>query len=94
MRLIDADKLFDDFCPTDECLDCVPGNYGCEYCGALSFVEIREVIKDAPTVAMAKRGRWKRTELGHYSCSRCGGEPYYGGDIYDYKFCPFCGAMM
>lgn len=27
-------------------------------------------------------------------CSKCGGEPYYSNTIYDYKFCPYCGARM
>lgn len=27
-------------------------------------------------------------------CSKCGGEPYYSNTIYNYKFCPFCGAKM
>lgn len=27
-------------------------------------------------------------------CSLCGGEPYYSNTIYNYKFCPFCGADM
>lgn len=27
-------------------------------------------------------------------CSECGGEPYYHNTIYNYKFCPYCGAKM
>lgn len=27
-------------------------------------------------------------------CSECGGEPYYSNTIYNYKFCPYCGAKM
>ena len=27
-------------------------------------------------------------------CSKCGGEPYYSNTIYNYKFCPYCGADM
>ncbi|MDD6197469.1 MAG: hypothetical protein PUB12_11450 [[Clostridium] aminophilum] len=27
-------------------------------------------------------------------CSECGGEPYYSNTIYNYEFCPYCGAKM
>lgn len=27
-------------------------------------------------------------------CSECDGEPYYSNTIYNYKFCPYCGAEM
>ena len=27
-------------------------------------------------------------------CSECGGEPYYSNTIYNYKYCPYCGAKM
>ena len=27
-------------------------------------------------------------------CSECGGEPYFSNTIYNYKFCPYCGAKM
>jgi DNA-directed RNA polymerase subunit RPC12/RpoP len=27
-------------------------------------------------------------------CSKCGGEPYYSNTIYNYNFCPYCGAKM
>lgn len=27
-------------------------------------------------------------------CSECGGEPYYLNTVYNYKFCPYCGADM
>lgn len=27
-------------------------------------------------------------------CSECGGEPYYSHTIYNYKFCPYCGARV
>ena len=27
-------------------------------------------------------------------CSECGGEPCYENTIFNYKFCPYCGAKM
>ena len=27
-------------------------------------------------------------------CSECGGEPCYENTIFNYKFCPYCGADM
>lgn len=27
-------------------------------------------------------------------CSECGREPYYSNTIFNYKFCPYCGADM
>jgi len=34
------------------------------------------------------------TIYDHYACSNCGGEPWHGGNIHEYKFCPYCGARM
>ena len=64
----------------------------CAGCGA----DMRESEdKDKP----AKKGYWTSDvdDKGLYinpKCSECGGEPYYSGSIYNYKFCPFCGADM
>ena len=36
------------------------------------------------------RGRWTRDN----ACSECGCQPWFSGDIHNYKFCPNCGADM
>lgn len=60
---------------------------------------------DADTANELRYGRnearWKYSEgfegftiVYHWKCSECGGEPYYGDDIHEYRFCPYCGARM
>ena len=48
-----------------------------------------------------KTGHWiieRISEIGgdkwstNPKCSICGGEPYYSNSIYNYKYCPYCGA--
>lgn len=61
-------------------------------------------IEDMPSVKpQEKTGHWitkiKSDLRGDMwptnpKCSECGGEPYYSNTIYNYKFCPYCGASM
>lgn len=61
-------------------------------------------IQQLPPVTVQKKpGRWitkiKSDLRGDMwptnpKCSECGGEPYYSNTIYNYKFCPYCGARM
>ena len=57
-----------------------------------------ELLKQEP-----KTGRWiteVKSDLRgdmwptNPKCSICGKEPYYSNTIYNYKFCPYCGAKM
>lgn len=63
-----------------------------------------EDIEDLPSVTpKEKTGHWI-TEIKsdlrgdmwptNPKCSECGEEPYYSNTIYNYNFCPYCGARM
>lgn len=64
----------------------------------------RDIIKALPPVTPIRpKGHWitkiKSDLRGDMwptnpKCSECGGEPYYSNTIYNYKFCPYCGAKM
>ena len=41
-----------------------------------------------------KKGTWIRQNNYNYHCSECEGEPYFSGSIYEYRYCPYCGAKM
>ncbi|MBR2999773.1 MAG: hypothetical protein IKF39_02150 [Oscillospiraceae bacterium] len=41
-----------------------------------------------------KHGCWIDKGGDIATCSICGGEPYYSGNIHEYKYCPYCGARM
>ncbi len=45
-----------------------------------------------------KKGKWICFDKDGYPinphCTNCGGEPYYFNNIYQYKYCPYCGAKM
>ena len=66
--------------------------------------KVLEFINNMPSVAIPnKTGHWitkiKSDLRGDMwstnpKCSECGGEPYYSNTIYNYKFCPYCGARM
>lgn len=63
-----------------------------------------EVIKNMqPVRPIRKKGKWitkiksdRRNDIWptNPKCSECGGEPCYNNTIYNYKFCPYCGAEM
>ncbi len=61
------------------------------------------LVRDMAPSAQPKTGHWitkiKSDLRGDMwptnpKCSKCGGEPYYSNTIYNYKFCPYCGARM
>lgn len=70
----------------------------------MMLYEIQDMIESAPSVnPQPKTGHWitkiKSDLRGDMwptnpKCSECGGEPYYSNTIYNYKFCPYCGARM
>lgn len=78
-------------------IDSFKDNYG-------SLIDLaREVRKMPPVNPQPKTGHWitkiksdKRGDMWptNPKCSECGGEPYYSYTIYNYKFCPYCGAKM
>ena len=53
-------------------------------------------IREALTTAI--KALEQEPPTGHWitnpKCSECGGEPYFSNSIYNYKFCPYCGAKM
>ena len=73
--------------------------------GCLEFRQLAEWLKDYKRLLEQepKAGHWI-TEIKsdlrgdmwptNPKCSECGGEPYYSNTIYNYKFCPYCGARM
>lgn len=44
-------------------------------------------LKGAPVV----HAHWDKL---NECCSLCGGSPYYYKTLFNYKYCPFCGAKM
>ena len=71
---------------------------------SLGYSVAYDILSDLPPVnPQEKTGHWiikiKSDLRGDMwptnpKCSVCGGEPYYSNTIYDYKFCPYCGAKM
>ena len=70
----------------------------------IDLITVREYLRDLPPVTpQTKVGHWI-TEIKsdlrgdmwptNPRCSECGGEPYYSNTIYNYNFCPYCGAKM
>lgn len=63
-----------------------------------------EIVKGmSPVTPKQKTGHWitkikpdLRSDMWptNPKCSECGGEPYYYNTIYNYKFCPYCGAKI
>ena len=61
-------------------------------------------LEDLPSVTpQQKTGHWitkVKSDLrgdmwpSNPKCSICGKEPYYSNTIYNYNFCPYCGAKM
>lgn len=69
------------------------------------YLGISLMIEEIPTLDVKPviKGKWitkiKSDLRGDMwptnpKCSECGGEPYYLNTIYNYKFCPYCGADM
>ena len=61
---------------------------------------IRNLLPVTPSI---RKGHWitqiqsdRRSDMWptNPKCSECGGEPCYENTIFNYKFCPYCGAEM
>lgn len=95
MRLIDADKLFEDYAIKDA----YKGNPFVDYRVKFELWEIRRIIIDAPTIDPTKRGRWKfdhmTGERAHYAyCSNCKAIRFWESSEKYFRYCPDCGAKM
>jgi hypothetical protein len=94
----------------EPCEDCVSRKaidqniYDYAKSNGLSYANMKNYILDTPSVTLTrKKGKWitkiksdRRNDMWptNPKCSECGGEPYYNNTIYNYKFCPYCGAEM
>lgn len=90
----------------EPCDDCVSRQAAIDALNKTSGIrgDALKALYDLPPVApQPKMGHWiikiKSDLRGgmwptNPKCSECGGEPYYSNTIYNYKFCPYCGAKM
>lgn len=88
-RLIDADKLKEDFLSTvvrEECLR--------KETQALMVKFVYAEIDAAPTVDPVKRGKWVEDVGGMPICSCCKHPAYHLMRYTLFDYCPFCGAKM
>ena len=93
MRLIDADKLMEDFPIRIHRYDKEHGNLHF----VLGVESVMEYINDnMPTIEPVKRGKWVKGEhdwsVRH--CSVCAGYVHPVLDISRFRYCPHCGAKM
>ncbi|MBR1750002.1 MAG: hypothetical protein IJ740_18830 [Ruminococcus sp.] len=94
MRPIDADELKNGI-KQQFCLAC-SSVYPNERCGACDAAECLRYIDDSLTIEAepVKHGRWILSEVRDSKtlcCSICGLD---SGTIYEYNYCPNCGARM
>ena len=97
MRLIDADKMRDDWLENGE------NEYVYDTNAVLESIDAQPTVDAAPVV----HGKWLIDEYEYYDCSVCGQSYFNGCDShqeaedrlknhpYDvYSYCPYCGAKM
>ena len=71
---------------------CLPGDDGFIAGYNTAIKDIREAIKELPTIEPEVRhGRWIQRRNGEYYCTKCGHEERF---IFQKNYCPTCGAHM
>lgn len=89
MRLIDSDaiNISDTLGGTSDFADCIRD-------------AVQEVLNNALTVDAQPviHAKWVCKDKDGYPinpyCTNCLNAPYYANTIYNYSFCPYCGAKM
>lgn len=87
----------------DELATAISDERCCISRGRSTATIMQDILDLPPVTSKQKMGYWitkiKSDLMGDMwstnpKCSVCGGEPYYSNTIYNYKFCPYCGAKM